>query len=124
GLKSRSQSTGLMFVTHNLSVVAEIAQRVCVMYAGQIVEEGSVSEVFARPRHPYTAALIASVPEAGTGRLVAIPGTVPQPSSLARGCCFAPRCPRSGPECTADSPVLERISSGRATRCIKWRELA
>ncbi|MBV8323286.1 MAG: ABC transporter ATP-binding protein, partial [Hyphomicrobiales bacterium] len=123
-LKSRSQSMGLMFVTHNLAVVAEIAQRVCVMYAGQIVEEGPVSEVFARPRHPYTAALIASVPEAGSGRLVAIPGTVSQPSALTRGCCFAARCPRSGPECTADSPVLEWISSGRATRCIKWRELA
>ena len=123
-LKSRSQGMGLMFVTHNLAVVAEIAQRVCVMYAGQIVEEGPVSEVFARPRHPYTAALIASVPEGGSGRLVAVPGTVPLPSTLPRGCCFAPRCPRSRSECTADSPVLEQISSGRATRCIKWRELA
>jgi peptide/nickel transport system permease protein len=123
-LKVRSQGMGLIFVTHNLAVVAEIAQRVCVMYSGQIVEEGAVSEVFARPRHPYTASLIASVPEGSSGRLVAIPGTVPLPSELARGCCFAPRCSRCGPECTADSPVLERISSGRATRCIKWRELA
>jgi len=122
-LKIRSQGMGLIFVTHNLAVVAEIAQRVCVMYAGEIVEEGPVSEVFARPRHPYTAALIASAPEGDSGRLVPIPGTVPLPSTLPRGCCFAPRCPKSGPECTADSPALERISSERATRCIKWREL-
>jgi peptide/nickel transport system permease protein len=99
-LKIRSQGMGLIFVTHNLAVVAEIAQRVCVMYA----------------------ALIASAPEGDSGRLVPIPGTVPLPSTLPRGCCFAPRCPKSGPECTADSPALERISSERATRCIKWRE--
>src|SRR5262249_6266133 len=122
-LKSRSQGMGLMFVTHNLAVVAEVAQRVCVMYAGQIVEEGPVSEVFARPLHPYTPALIGSVPEGGA-RLRAIGGSVPRPGALDYGCCFAARCPRSGPECIAHSPILEPVAPGRASRCIKWRELA
>jgi peptide/nickel transport system permease protein len=122
-LKARS-GMGLIFVTHNLAVVAEIADRVCVMYAGEIMETGPVAEVFARPRHPYTAALIASVPEGGSGRLAAIPGVVPLPGALPHGCCFAPRCRLAGPECTAAPPPLARIAPGRASRCIKWREVA
>jgi peptide/nickel transport system permease protein len=122
-LKRRS-GMGLIFVTHNLAVVAEIADRVCVMYAGEIVETGPVADVFARPRHPYTAALIASVPEGGSGRLAAIPGVVPLRGALPHGCCFAPRCRKAGPECTAAAPSLETIAPGRASRCIKWREVA
>jgi peptide/nickel transport system permease protein len=123
-LKRRGTGMGLIFVTHNLALVAEIAERVCVMYAGEIVEEGPVAQVFARPRHPYTAALIASAPEGGSGRLTAIPGLVPLPDALPPGCCFAPRCPMAGPQCTAAPPPLEAIAPARATRCIKWRELA
>jgi peptide/nickel transport system permease protein len=123
-LKTRAEGLGLIFVTHNLAVVSKIAERICVMYAGEIVEEGPAEEVLSRPRHPYTAALIASVPESGSGRLTAIPGVVPLPSTLPCGCSFAPRCPNATPECTAAAPPLEWIAPGRASRCIKWRDVA
>jgi peptide/nickel transport system permease protein len=124
-LKTRAEGRGMIFITHNLAVVSQIAQRICVMYAGEIVEEGPAREVLARPRHPYTAALIASAPEGSeSGRLSAIPGVVPLPSALPPGCAFAPRCAMSSPECSAAAPRLERIISARASRCIKWRELA
>jgi len=123
-LKTRAEGLGLIFVTHNLAVVSEIAERICVMYAGEIVEEGTAGEVLSQPRHPYTAALIASVPEGGSGRLVAIPGGVPLPGALPHGCSFAPRCPRASPQCSTAPPPLARIAPGRASRCIKWRELA
>jgi peptide/nickel transport system ATP-binding protein/peptide/nickel transport system permease protein len=122
-LKQRG-GMGLVFVTHNLAVVANIADRVGVMYAGEIVESGPVAEVFARPRHPYTAALIASVPEGGSGQLAVIPGVVPPPDALPPGCTFALRCPKAAPECIAAPPPLQEIAPGRASRCIKWREVA
>jgi peptide/nickel transport system permease protein len=124
-LKSRAEGPGLIFITHNLAVVSQIAQRICVMYAGEIVEEGPAGEVLARPRHPYTAALIASAPEGSeSGRLAAIPGMVPPPGALPPGCAFAPRCPRSSAQCSAAAPPLARIDPARTSRCIKWRELA
>jgi peptide/nickel transport system permease protein len=124
-LKTRAEGPGLIFITHNLAVVSQIAQRICVMYAGEIVEEGPAGEVLARPRHPYTAALIASAPEGSeSGRLAAIPGMVPLPSALPPGCAFAPRCPRSSAQCSAAAPRLAQIDPARASRCIKWRELA
>jgi peptide/nickel transport system permease protein len=115
---------GLIFITHNLAVVAEIADRVCVMYAGEIVEEGPVAEVFARPRHPYTAALIASAPEGVNAALSTIPGTVPPPQALAAGCSFAPRCARAAPPCHTTKPGFAEIAPGRYSRCLKWQEVA
>jgi peptide/nickel transport system permease protein len=115
-LKQRG-GMGLIFVTHNLAVVADIADRVAVMYAGEIVESGPVAEVFARPRHPYTAALIASVPEGGTGRLAMIPGVVPPPDALPRGCTFAPRCRLATDQCRAAYPPLEQHRPGHWVAC-------
>ncbi|MEJ0068481.1 MAG: dipeptide/oligopeptide/nickel ABC transporter permease/ATP-binding protein [Pseudomonadota bacterium] len=123
-LKRQGSGMGLIFITHNLAVVAAIADRIAVMYAGEIVEQGPAAEVFARPRHPYTAALIASMPEGGTARLAAIAGTVPSPYALPPGCRFAPRCTHAAPACDAASPPLEMIAPHRASRCIKWREVA
>jgi peptide/nickel transport system permease protein len=123
-LKRRGEGMGLVFITHNLSVVAEIADRVAVMYAGEIVELGPVGEVFARPRHPYTAALIASMPDGDDVRLTAIPGTVPQPHALPPGCRFAPRCGHAAAACDAVAPPLQPIAPGRESRCLKWREVA
>jgi peptide/nickel transport system permease protein len=123
-LKTRNERLGILFVTHNLAVVAEIADRIAVMYAGEIVEEGPAREVLYQPRHPYTAALIASVPEGGAQRLVAIPGVVPLPSALPCGCAFAPRCRRADAQCTSAPPPLAIIAVGRASRCIKWREMS
>jgi peptide/nickel transport system permease protein len=115
---------GLIFITHNLAVVAEIADRVCVMYAGEIVEEGPVAEVFAQPRHPYTAALIASAPEGVSAQLTAIPGTVPLPHALPPGCTFAPRCAWAAEPCHAAKPAFAEVGPGRASRCFRWKEVA
>ncbi|WP_306132261.1 dipeptide/oligopeptide/nickel ABC transporter permease/ATP-binding protein [Roseivivax marinus] len=122
-LKDQTPEMGLIFVTHDLAVVAEIADRVSVMYAGEVVEEGPVADIFERPRHPYTAALIASVPEGGAERLTAIPGTVPQPRDMPPGCRFAPRCAHAEPECEKRPPPSEYPTPERRTRCIRWQEV-
>jgi peptide/nickel transport system permease protein len=122
-LKSRSDM-GVIFITHNLAVVAEIADRVCVMYAGEIVEEGPVRDVFARPRHPYTAALIASAPDGGNAAFTAIPGTVPAPQALPPGCSFAPRCPCAIERCHTTKPAYAEVGPSHASRCHRWREVA
>ncbi|GHD61196.1 peptide ABC transporter permease [Thalassobaculum fulvum] len=124
GLKAQAGGMGLIFVTHNLAVVSEIADRVVVMYVGEVVEEGPVAEVFGSPRHPYTAALVASVPEGDDDRLSAIPGVVPPLHDLPAGCRFAPRCGLAEPACTAGAPALESLGGGRSTRCRRWREVA
>jgi peptide/nickel transport system permease protein len=123
GLKTRS-GMGLIFITHNLAVVSEIADRVCVMYAGEIVEEGPVAEVFAQPRHPYTAALLASAPESESAQLSTIPGMVPPPHALPVGCTFAPRCGRAMEGCQTVKPAFVEVGPGRASRCLRWREVA
>jgi peptide/nickel transport system ATP-binding protein len=121
----------VMLITHAMGVVAEVAQRVVVMYAGKVVEEASVEELFARPRHPYTQGLIRSIPRidmaaSSTGhkvRLEAIAGTVPklvaaQSGGLPPGCHFAPRCRFATPACTAATPALRDIGKGHKVACI------
>lgn len=117
----RERGMALVFITHSLPVVSEIADRVAVMYAGQVVEEGPVRDVFAQPWHPYTAALLGSAPNPDGSLPTGIPGTVPLPHTLPPGCTFGPRCTHHHPECDAPPP-LERIGV-RATRCIRWRAL-
>ena len=119
----RETGTAMVFITHSLGVVAEIADRVAVMYAGQIVEQGSVAEVFDQPLHPYTRALLAAVPE-GDELPAGIPGVVPPPYALPPGCRFAPRCPHAIAACSAAPPGLEAPGAGREVRCIRWHELA
>ena len=124
-LKRAEGAMSMVFVTHNLAVVSEIADRVVVMYAGETVEEGPVARVFAEPRHPYTAALIASTPEGAARRLAAIPGTVPQAGAMPPGCRFAPRCTMARPDCTrAEVLPMRRIGPDRATRCLRWSEVS
>ncbi len=98
---ARDRETALLLITHNMAVVRRTCSRVAVMYAGRIVESGPVEEVFAHPRHPYTAALLAAMPSrhAPGERLPAIPGTLPSPLALPPGCRFAPRCNRANAEC-------------------------
>jgi peptide/nickel transport system permease protein len=122
GLK-RESGLAMIFITHSLPVVAEIADRMLVMYAGQIVEEGAVADVFAHPLHPYTAALIASAPSEGGPPPQGIPGTVPQPHALPPGCRFAPRCTMRLDACEQAPPPLLSPKPGRGTRCIRWAEL-
>jgi peptide/nickel transport system ATP-binding protein len=127
----RARGMAMLFVTHNLGVVAEIADRVAVMYAGRIVETGPVGEVFAQPRHPYTKGLLASVPRLGhavalkrAGKpLPTIAGTVPSLRSLPKGCAFAGRCSYVTEACRAEMPALIDVGAGRKARCIHWAEV-
>ncbi|KKB86509.1 peptide ABC transporter ATP-binding protein [Devosia limi DSM 17137] len=121
----------MLFVTHNLGVVAEIADRVAVMYAGRIVETGPVDQVFAHPRHPYTKGLLRSVPRLGEATalkragtpLPTIAGSVPSLANLPQGCSFAPRCPYAIDACAVAVPALVDAGEGQLSRCIRWQEL-
>ena len=118
----RDHGTALLFVTHDMGVVAEMADRVLVMYAGQVVEQGAVDDVLRRPRNPYTRALIESIPTPATPRdlpMPAIGGNVPHPSDLPGGCRFHPRCPSVLDRCATDDPPLLDLGPGRTSRC--WR---
>ena len=121
-LASLQQQLGmaLILVTHDLGIVRQVVHRVAVMYAGRIVETAATAELFARPRHPYTAGLIASVPSVDRDRpLVPIPGSPPDLVGLGAGCAFAPRCPLAAPECRQGDIPLREIGPGRLSRCLK-----
>jgi oligopeptide/dipeptide ABC transporter ATP-binding protein len=107
--------TAVILITHDLGVVAETAQRVVVLYAGRKVEEATVEELFANPRHPYTRGLMAAIPRLGEeGRLAEIPGFVQVHET---GCSFAPRCPRAGERCRREAPPLEEVAKGHRVAC-------
>ena len=113
----------IMLITHAMGVVAEVAQRVVVMYAGKVVEEALVGELFAHPRHPYTQGLIRSIPRIDSaltkkGRLETIPGTVPKLIAPPEGCRFAPRCKFAMPACTQATPALRQVAPGHKVACI------
>jgi len=117
----------IIFITHDLGVVAQVARRVVVMYAGQVVERGPAAEIFRHPRMPYTAGLIASIPRLGHSargqRLRTIPGHVPSPAELPAGCRFSTRCPHVEPRCRETPAPIETVASGHDVRCLRWREL-
>jgi oligopeptide/dipeptide ABC transporter ATP-binding protein len=114
----RELKLGLLFITHDLGVVAQVADRVAVMYAGRIIEEGPVREVLSNPRHPYTQGLLKSSPSLEPGALTPIPGSVPQLKSLPPGCAFEPRCGLRREECVAGVPALRFIERAHSARCI------
>ncbi len=130
-LQSIQKRTGMsiIFITHNLGVVAEIAQRAVVMYAGEVVETLPVSSLLGKARMPYTSALLRSVPRLGRdrglrGKLAAIPGGAPTVGTVPQGCAFHPRCGHHrGGLCDASHPVLEAVASGHEARCHRWREI-
>ena len=127
----RRHGMALLFITHDLALVGEIADRVAVMYAGQVVETGAASEVMRNPLHPYTKALLACRPSRiyrddapDTRVLETIPGAPPRPGSISSGCRFAPRCGRADPGCRTGDVVLETAATARAVRCLRWRDVA
>ncbi len=127
----RELGMGMLFITHNFALVADLAQRMAVMYAGRIVEHGPVAEVFARPRHPYTHGLLGCMPRlgqahrlrAGNQTLPTIAGSVPQLDALPAGCSFAPRCALAMDGCRHGTPPLAKVSANHAVRCLRWIEL-
>jgi oligopeptide/dipeptide ABC transporter ATP-binding protein len=124
-LRELKQRLGMaiLLITHNLGIVGDMADRVAVMYAGQIVELAAARDLLRRPLHPYTQALINSVPKLSgeAERLTAIPGHVPRTGNFPPGCRFYPRCPTARPECAAIMPPLLEAEPGRWVRCLYAR---
>lgn len=116
----------LLFVTHDLAVARQVATSLVVMYAGRVVERGQIDEIFARPSHPYTQALLASNPGAVThwSQLQPIVGNPPDKAAQFTGCAFAPRCPRAQARCVTDAPELRNVMPGRQSRCHFAEEVA
>lgn len=108
-----------LFISHDLSVVRHVCDRVAIMYLGRLVELAPASELYTDPKHPYTAALFASVPTVGTGkrRFEAIKGEIPSPIDPPSGCAFHPRCPHAGPRCSVEAPRLTDAGLGRTVAC-------
>ncbi|MCZ3383128.1 MULTISPECIES: ABC transporter ATP-binding protein [Kosakonia] len=113
--------TAVLMITHDLGVVAEVAQQVAVMYAGQVVEQGSVEAIFADPQHPYTIGLMGSIPSLGArkGQLSTIPGAVPLPEAMPQGCRFATRCPFAQARCQQQKPPLTPQGKGHLVACFR-----
>ena len=123
GLRSEF-NTSLLFISHNLGVIARMCDRVGVLYAGELVEEGPALDVFREPRHPYTVGLLRSIPRrdadqdaGGHSVLQTIPGSLPSPGSITEGCIFAPRCGLADDHCRNDAPPLYELGGGRGARC-------
>lgn len=122
-LKNESNMS-IMLITHDLGVVAEMADRVVVMYSGQVVEQGDVFTIFENPKHPYTEGLLRSMPsvEKRSGKLYAIDGVVPNPLNLPRGCRFAPRCEYATTLCHEEMPEIQSINEDEVVRCWKYTD--
>jgi oligopeptide transport system ATP-binding protein len=122
----RDNDTGMVLITHDLGVVADVAQRVTVMYAGRIMEHGTVERIFSRPANPYTAALLASVPriDERRQRITAIGGLPPSLANPPAGCAFHPRCPMAQGKCRQDpAPPLASLPDGQGP-CLEQREVS
>ncbi|MFP3418513.1 ABC transporter ATP-binding protein [Bacillus sp. SIMBA_154] len=116
--------TSILLITHDLGVVSEVADRVIVMYCGQVVEKGTVEELFDEPLHPYTEGLLESIPviDGEIQPLTAIKGNVPAPDQLPAGCRFAPRCSKVKDRCMGELPKLKTLENGRSVRCFLYEE--
>jgi oligopeptide/dipeptide ABC transporter ATP-binding protein len=115
----------VLLITHDLGVIAEMAHRVLVMYAGQIVESASANRLFGRACHPYTRGLLKAIPKltGNAQRLVTIEGNVPEPMQMPDGCRFAPRCAFATDRCRGEMPELEFVDSDQMVRCFEWKRV-
>ena len=121
----REFDSAVLFISHNLGIIAQVCDRVAVMYAGEVVETGTVGALFHQPRHPYTAGLLGCVPRISGGagaRLDAIPGSLPPPHVRLPGCTFAPRCQLARAQCVEVQPKLAAVSDDHGSRCHFWEE--
>lgn len=120
-MENLKQKTGtsILFITHDLGVVAEVCDDVVVMYSGRVVEKGDVRSIFASPSHPYTKGLLASIPKLGecAEELESIPGNVPNPKYMPQGCKFAPRCSCAFDKCREEEPGFYDVGEGHMSRC-------
>ncbi len=124
GLRAR-RGLAYLFISHNLAVVRQVCERVAVMYLGRIVEEGTAAEVLGAPRHPYTRALLASVPRLAAQRITPVaPGEPPNPAAPPAGCAFHPRCPIAAPACREAMPPLAVLGDGHRLRCPRAMEVS
>ena len=117
-------TTSLLMITHNLGIIAELCQHVTVMYAGRVIEYGSVDKVFSSPKHPYTIGLLAALPslEGERERLMSIPGTIADPRNLPPGCAFGPRCDNCKEKCREDQPQMSHVGEGHFVACFAYSE--
>jgi oligopeptide/dipeptide ABC transporter ATP-binding protein len=120
----KEMNSSVMLITHNLGVVAETCERIVVMYAGKVVEEGDVYSIFEDPKHPYTIGLLNSMPSTGgkQKKLQSIPGTVPNPLNMPKGCRFAPRCNKAMDICKQKQPELTILGEERTVRCFLYNK--
>ncbi len=121
----RKRNTSLMLITHDLSIVMNMADEIYVMYCGKIVERGTTREIFKDPLHPYTMGLLGSIARIGDAksRFVQIPSSLPSPIHKPSGCYFHPRCQYAGERCKTEMPPLEKLEGGRCVRCWNYKEI-
>jgi len=120
---NKEQGTGIILVTHDLAVVAEFCQKVAVMYAGKLVEAGPADKITSQPEHPYTQALLKSIPKIGdkNAKIKSIPGDVPDLATLPPGCAFYPRCEKAMPECQKEEIPWQEVENGWRIRCLRYQ---
>lgn len=120
----KERNTSMILITHDLGVVVEVCDKVAIMYAGEIVEYGSLEQIYERTAHPYTQGLFGSIPdvESEAKRLTPIPGLMPDPANLPQGCSFEPRCPYAREECRLSSPPLVEIEEGHMVKCFNYSQ--
>ena len=118
----KEHGTSMILITHDLGVVAEMCDHCAVMYAGELVEYGTVEEIFDNPKHPYTQALYQSIPslDKDVKRLHVVPGMVTDPSNLPAYCSFADRCEKKCDMCTANDPVMQDLGNGHFVKCLQY----
>ena len=115
----------MILITHDLGIVSEVCDKVAIMYAGRIIEFGTLEDIYRHPTHPYTLGLFGSIPKLDQKirRLTPIKGLMPDPTNLPEGCAFAPRCNHACEACRSQLPPTERMNDTHAVACLRWREL-
>ena len=126
GKLKRELNTAMILITHDLGIVSEVCDKVAIMYAGRIIEFGTLEDIYRNPTHPYTLGLFNSIPKLTEKihRLTPIKGLMPDPTNLPEGCAFAPRCDHACEACMHNKPDTEMINDTHAVACLRWRELS